>query len=157
MLLDEQEKKLARQAHRKTHVPLLPQGSTMQPKAHMISIIALILLGCGGGEITDPDVNEANRQLQAAIKDWDISHTKLAAWAQDNLAQSLAIFGLRPEHRVRMHTTNRPERLNKEIKRRTREATLFPNSTRCLRLVSAILAKQDEEWMSSKIYLNIKS
>jgi putative transposase len=134
-----------------------PKDLPMQPKAHMISIIALILLGCGGGEITDPDVNEANRQLQAAIKDWDISHTKLAAWAQDNLAQSLAIFGLRLEHRVRMHTTNRPERLNKEIKRRTREATLFPNSTRCLRLVSAILAKQDEEWMSSKIYLNIKS
>jgi hypothetical protein len=25
-----------------------------------------------------------------------------------------------------------------------------------LRLVSAILAEQDEEWMSSKIYLNMK-
>jgi transposase-like protein len=35
-------------------------------------------------------------------------------------------------------------------------ATLFPNSASCLRLVSAILAEQDEEWMSSKIYLNMK-
>jgi putative transposase len=102
------------------------------------------------------DVNEANRQLQAAIKDWESSHSKLAAWAQENLSEGFAVFGLPPEHRVRMRTTNGLERLNKEIKRRTRVATLFPNSASCLRLVSAILAEQDEEWMSSKIYLNMK-
>jgi len=103
-----------------------------------------------------PDVNEANRQLQAAIQDWERSHPKLAAWAQENLAEGFAVFGLPPEHRVRMRTTNGLERLNKEIKRRTRVATLFPSSASCLRLVSAILAEQDEEWMSSKIYLTIK-
>jgi transposase-like protein len=103
-----------------------------------------------------PDVNEANRQLQAAIKDWEQTHPKLAAWAADNLAEGFAVFALPPEHRVRMRTTNGLERLNKEIKRRTRVATLFPNSASCLRLVSAILAEQDEEWMTSKIYLNMK-
>lgn len=103
-----------------------------------------------------PDINEANRQLQVAIKDWGTSHPKLAAWAADNLTEGFAVFGLPPEHRVRMRTTNGLERLNKEIKRRTRVATLFPNSASCLRLVSAILAEQDEEWMSSKIYLTMK-
>jgi putative transposase len=103
-----------------------------------------------------PDVNEANRQLQAAIQDWQQSHPKLATWAQENLSEGFAVFGLPPEHRVRMRTTNGLERLNKEIKRRTRVATLFPSSASCLRLVSAILAEQDEEWMSSKIYLNMK-
>jgi putative transposase len=68
-----------------------------------------------------PDVNEANRQLQAAIKDWESSHPKLAAWAQENLTEGFAVFGLPPEHRVRMRTTNGLERLNKEIKRRTRQ------------------------------------
>ena len=48
------------------------------------------------------------------------------------------------------------ERLNKEIKRRTRVATLFPNTASCLRLVTAILAEQDEEWMTAKIYLTMK-
>jgi putative transposase len=48
------------------------------------------------------------------------------------------------------------ERLNKEIIRRTRVATLFPYSASCLRLVSAILAVQDEEWMTAKIYLTMK-
>jgi putative transposase len=46
--------------------------------------------------------------------------------------------------------------LNKELKRRTRVATLFPNPQSCERLVSALLAEQDEAWMSAKIYLNMK-
>jgi transposase-like protein len=33
-------------------------------------------------------------------------------------------------------------------------ASIFPNPASCLRLVSALLAECDEEWMSGKIYLN---
>jgi transposase-like protein len=47
--------------------------------------------------------------------------------------------------------------LNKELKRRTRVATLFPNTASCLRLISALLSEQDEEWMTTKIYLTMKS
>lgn len=39
---------------------------------------------------------------------------------------------------------------------RTRVATLFPNSASRLRLVSAILAEQDEDWMTANIYLTMK-
>ena len=49
-----------------------------------------------------------------------------------------------------MRTTNGLERLNKELKRRTRVATLFPNTASCTRLISAMLAEQDEEWMTAK-------
>ena len=59
--------------------------------------------------------------------------------------------------RVRMRTANGLERLNKELKRRTRVATLFPNPDSCLRLISALLSEQDEEWMTAKIYLSMKS
>ena len=55
-----------------------------------------------------------------------------------------------------MRTTNGLERLNKELKRRTRVATLFPNPDSCLRLISALLSEQDEEWMTAKIYLTMK-
>lgn len=54
---------------------------------------------------------------------------------------------------VGMRTTNGLERLNKELKRRTGVATLFPNPDSCQRLVSALLAEQDEEWMSAKAQL----
>jgi hypothetical protein len=34
---------------------------------------------------------------------------------------------------------------------------LFPNFASCLRLVSALLAESDEEWMTAKIYPSMKS
>jgi len=103
-----------------------------------------------------PDANEATRLLGLAMGGWRSAHPKLAAWAETNLAEGFTVFALPPEHRVRMRTTNGLERLNKEIKRRTRVATLFPNTASCLRLVTAILAEQDEEWMTAKIYLTMK-
>ena len=103
-----------------------------------------------------PNVPEATRLLNIAIEGWGTAHLKLATWAQDNIAQGFAVFTLPPEHRIRMRTTNGLERLNKELKRRTRVATLFPNSASCLRLISAMLAEQDGEWMTAKIYLTMK-
>ena len=47
------------------------------------------------------------------------------------------------------------ERLNKEVKRRTSVATLFPNEASCLRLVSAVLMETSQEWVTGKMYLNL--
>ena len=42
------------------------------------------------------------------------------------------------------------ERLNEEIRRRTRVARLFPNEAACLRLVSAILMEISEDWQTAE-------
>ncbi len=105
---------------------------------------------------TAGDVHEANEKLKRAVKLWQTAHPMLAKWAEENLPEGFAVFGLPEPHRVRMRTTNGLERLNKEIKRRTRVATLFPNPESCLRLVSALLSEQDEEWLSGKIYLTMR-
>ena len=89
------------------------------------------------------DIHEAQRMLNVALKDWQLSHHQLAAWAEINLPEGFAAFNLPDGHRVCMRTTNGLERLNKELKRRTRVATLFPNPDSCQRLVSALLAEQD--------------
>jgi transposase-like protein len=47
------------------------------------------------------------------------------------------------------------ERLNKEIKRRTRVATLFPNESSLLRLVSAVPAEISDEWETGRVYLTL--
>lgn len=49
------------------------------------------------------------------------------------------------------------ERLNRELKRRTRVATLFPNEASLLRLTSAVLMEISEEWETGKTYLNMSS
>lgn len=59
------------------------------------------------------------------------------------------------QHRRYMRTTNMLERLNEEIKRRTRVAGLFPNEASLLRLVGAMLMETTEEWETGKRYLNM--
>lgn len=66
------------------------------------------------------------------------------------------MFNFPQGHRVRLRTTNGLERINREIRRRTRVASIFPNTASCLRLVCAPLAESDEEWLEGKIYLNMK-
>jgi transposase-like protein len=103
-----------------------------------------------------PDKAEAERLLKQAVELWTKEAPKLAAWAEHNLPMGFAVFDLPPAHRIRMRTTNGLERINREIKRRTRVASIFPNAASCLRLVSALLAECDEEWMSGKIYLTME-
>jgi transposase-like protein len=51
-------------------------------------------------------------------------------------------------------TTNGPERLKQEIKRRTRVVRIFPNRESCLRLVTALAVEQSEEWLTGRRYLD---
>jgi len=56
-------------------------------------------------------------------------------------------------HQRRMRTSNALERVNQELKRRARVASLFPNEASLLRLTSALLCEINEEWLSGKSYL----
>jgi transposase-like protein len=103
--------------------------------------------------VNAPDRAEAQRLLAATVAQWRAEMPKLADWAEANVPEGFAVFELPPAHRTRLRTTNGLERINRELKRRTRVATLFPNPASCLRLVSALLTEFDEEWMTGKIYL----
>lgn len=103
-----------------------------------------------------PDRVEAERLMKQTIEFWAIDSPKLAQWAEENLPDGFAVFDLPHAQRIRLRTTNGLERINREIKRRTRVASIFPNTASCLRLVSALLAECDEDWMTGKIYLNLK-
>lgn len=103
-----------------------------------------------------PDRTEAERLLKQSIDIWKTEAPKLAQWAEENLPEGFTVFNFPHGQRVRLRTTNGLERINREIRRRTRVASIFPNTASCLRLVSALLSECDEEWMTAKIYLNLK-
>ena len=103
-----------------------------------------------------PDKAEAERLLRQSMEIWTKEAPKLAQWAEENLPMGFAVFDFPEGHRTRLRTTNGLERINRELKRRTRVASIFPNTASCLRLVSALLAECDEEWMSGKMYINLK-
>jgi putative transposase len=59
------------------------------------------------------------------------------------------------EHWRRIRTTNGLERINKELKRRTRVVGAFPSDRSFMRLGVSILIDINEEWMTSKKYLSM--
>lgn len=99
---------------------------------------------------------EAERQLDRLIKTYQDAAPKLAAWAAQAIPEALAVFAFPEAHRRRIRTSNMVERLNKELKRRTRVATLFPNDASCLRLVSAVAMEISDEWETGRAYLTME-
>ncbi len=104
-----------------------------------------------------PDRKTAEEFLQAAIQKYAVSAPRLSAWLEDNLAEGFTVFDFPLEHRRTIRTTNSLERINKEIRRRTRVVGVFPNVASCLRLVSALLMETSEEWQIGKHYCSGKS
>jgi transposase-like protein len=99
-----------------------------------------------------PDRKTAEEYLQIAIQKYAVSAPHLSAWMEDNLADGFTVFDFPLEHRKSIRTTNSLERINKEIKRRTRVVGVFPNEASCLRLISALLMEISEEWQIGKHY-----
>ena len=99
----------------------------------------------------------AERRLKEVVATYTESAPKLAAWMEENLPEGFAVFSLPTAHHKRLRTSNAIERINQELKRRTRVASLFPNEASLLRLVTALLAEHSEEWETGKIYLNMES
>jgi putative transposase len=103
------------------------------------------------------DRKSAEELLQAAIQKYATSAPKLSAWMEENLAEGFTVFDFPLEHRRAIRTTNSLERINREIRRRTRVVGIFPNEAACLRLVSALLMETSEEWQIGKKYCSGKS
>jgi transposase-like protein len=103
-----------------------------------------------------PDRIEADRHLKLAVGKYAKTAPLLSAWLESNVGEALTVFALPPAQRRRLRTSNLLERLSREIKRRTRVATLFPNQASLLRLVSAVLIEVSEEWETEKIYLRVE-
>jgi len=100
---------------------------------------------------------EAAQRLEEAVSRYSEAAPRLATWIEEAIPEGLTVLDLPEPHRRRLRTTNALERLNAEIKRRTRVARLFPNENSLLRLVSAVLVEFDEEWGTAKTYLNLKT
>ena len=104
-----------------------------------------------------PDRTEADRRLRRVVEKHADAAPKLADWMEANVPESLTVFCLPTRHRVRMRTSNMLERLNRELKRRNRVVSIFPNEASLLRLASAVLMEVDESWMSGRKYLTMET
>ena len=84
-----------------------------------------------------------------------MSAPRLSAWIETNVSEGLTVFAYPKQQQYRLRTTNLNERINRELKRRTRVVGIFPNAASPERLTTAILREMDEDWQSAPRYLPI--
>lgn len=100
---------------------------------------------------------EAESLLKKIVVKYEKTASRLADWMENALPEGLTVFDFPANHQKRLRTTNGLERLNREIRRRTRIANIFPNEASCLRLVTALVMETSEEWVTGKTYLKMTS
>ena len=102
-----------------------------------------------------PNREEADRMLKLMIAKYEKTAPQLSEWMEHAIPEGLTVFRFRSSHRRRLRTSNMPERVNREIKRRTKIASIFPNAASCERLVTGVLIEISEGWETGKVYLSM--
>jgi putative transposase len=104
-----------------------------------------------------PAMEQALQIASSVANKWrGKDNEKLACHLEEHLEECLSCLAFPESHRRRIRTTNGLERLNQEIKRRTRMVRIFPNREACLRLVTALAIEQSEEWLTGRRYLDME-
>ena len=101
------------------------------------------------------DLAEARKDLAAWLKRWQTKYAKLCDWVEASIEETLSFYRLPLRHHKHLKSTNMLERLNEEIKRRTRVVRIFPNEQSCLRLVRALAVETHENWIEAHRYLDM--
>jgi len=103
-----------------------------------------------------PERDQAMEAASSLAQKWQAKgNGKVAEHLEEHIEECLSCLAFPESHRRRIRTTNGLERLNQEIKRRTRVVRIFPNRESCLRLVTAVVVEQSEEWITGRRYLDM--
>jgi putative transposase len=100
-----------------------------------------------------PNRATADAYLTKVVEKYSQSASRLSDWMATNIPEGLTVFAFPTAIRKVLRTTNGVERLHREVRRRARVVSIFPNPASCLRLVSAVLAEISEEWLTGRTYL----
>jgi transposase-like protein len=100
-----------------------------------------------------PDRPAADAYLAKAVSKYEKSASRLSEWMTTNIPEGLMVFSFPGAFRRLLRTTNGVERLHREVRRRARVVSIFPNQASCLRLVSAVLSEISEEWLTGRTYI----
>ena len=98
---------------------------------------------------------EAQHDLAAWLSRWQRKYPKLTDWVEENIGSTLTFYRLPRLHHKHLKSTNMVERLNEELRRRTRVVRIFPNAASCMRLIRALCVEIHESWLEDHRYLNM--
>lgn len=100
------------------------------------------------------DAKSAQAKAAELVKSMQSRFAKAMEIFEAGVDDVLSYLHYPAAHRVRISSTNPIERLNLEIRRRTRVVGIFPHRGACLRLIGMVLVEMHEDWLTDdKAYL----
>jgi putative transposase len=100
---------------------------------------------------------EAKKRLDEISIHYQDKYPDLAEFISEHGWETLGVYDAAPiEHHKKLRTTNMLERVNQELKRRSKVVRIFPNPASCLRLFTALLKEWHEDWVSGRKYLDME-
>jgi len=140
-------------AWNRCQVHLQRNAQAYAPRAELSKVVARELRDV----FNAPTREDAERLLGQLVAKYRKTAPRLASWMEENVPEGFTVYALPQAHRRCLRSTNLLEWVNKEILRRTRVATLFPNEASLLRLVSAVLIEISEDWETGRRYLPLEA
>jgi putative transposase len=101
-----------------------------------------------------PDRAAAAARLRQVCATLEARFPAVVRLLEEAEGEVLAFFDFPAEHRRQVASTNPLERLNKELKRRSAVVGIFPTRPAVLRLLSALLAEQNDERLVGRRYFS---
>lgn len=123
----------------------VPQGDKKLVAAHIRTVFA------------QPDREAAGDQLEKVVEELGPSWPKAAQLLGQAEHDLLAHMSFPKAHWKRLASSNPLERLNREIRRRTKVVQMFPDEGSLIRLAGAILMETNQEWAVGRRYFSEKS
>jgi transposase-like protein len=109
------------------------------------------------GIFNQPDQETALAAYQLVREQFGATCAKAMQILENGLGDALTFMAFPSAHWSRISSTNQIERINREIRRRTRVIGVFPNIASALRLIGMILLEQTEDWHADKRYMSEES
>jgi putative transposase len=128
-------------AHQRCRVHFARNLLALIPKTHKDMVAALFRT-----IFAQPNATAVSAAWEQVRDQLTTTFPKVGPLMDDAKAEVLAFTAFPKPHWVKVWSNNPLERINKEIKRRSRVVGIFPNEAAVIRLVGAVLADAHDEW-----------
>lgn len=104
-----------------------------------------------------PNVEAARKRADSLVEEYEKRFPEAVQILEDGLEDSLQFYSFPALDSRKIASSNMLERLNKEIRRRTRVVGIFPNPASYVRLVATYLMEYTEDWSEARAYFSAES
>ena len=101
-----------------------------------------------------PDPDSARRYVELVTEEYGERFPEAIECLLEGLEDSLQFLHFPSIDKRKLSSTNTLERLNREIRRRTRVVGIFPSRKAYIRLVTTYILEYTEDWITDKLYIS---